>query len=148
SSRIARFGRFEQVAANARENFEQSQPHVGTTLSAAVFDRLQALTAETLERLRPLIEGRAARGVPRDTHGDLHLDHAYLFPGRPEPSNLVIVDCIEFNERFRFADPVADMAFLVMDLKFHRRADLARAFAAAYFLAAGDPDGPALLPFY
>ena len=37
--------------------------------------------------------------------------------------DLVVVDCIEFNERFRFADPVADMAFLVMDFAFHGRRD-------------------------
>ena len=29
-----------------------------------------------------LIEERAERGVPRDTHGDLRLDHVYLFPDR------------------------------------------------------------------
>jgi predicted kinase len=60
----------------------------------------------------------------------------------------VIIDCIEFAERFRYADPVADMAFLAMDLKFHGRRDLARAFAKAYFVAARDSEGPSLLPFY
>ena len=33
----------------------------------------------------PLIEARAARGVPRDTHGDLRLDHVYSFPDREPP---------------------------------------------------------------
>src|SRR5262249_1132078 len=50
--------------------------------------------------------------------------------------------------RFRFADPVADMAFLVMDLRFRHRPDLAGAFADAYFTASGDAEGRALLPFY
>jgi hypothetical protein len=145
---IAAFGRFEVVARNARENFEQAAPLVGTTLSRAVFDRLRSLTEAELDRLRLLIEGRADRGVPRDTHGDLHLDHVYLFPERPPPDDLVIIDCIEFNERFRYADPVADMAFLVMDLAFHGRRDLARHFAETYFSAAGDGEGWALLPFY
>jgi predicted kinase len=58
------------------------------------------------------------------------------------------VDCIEFNARFRFADPVADMAFLVMDLKFHGWRRLVGAFADAYFRAADDDEGPALLSFY
>src|SRR5207244_9271617 len=106
------------------------------------------LTEQALGRLRPLIEARAARGVPRDTHGDLHLDHVYLFPGRRPPDDLVIVDCVEFNERFRFADPVADMAFLVMDLLFHGRPDLAAAFTEEYFAASQDGEGRALLPFY
>ena len=148
SAAIATHGRFEMVAHNARENFAQVRPHVGTSLSQAVFDRLQARTEAALIQLRPLCEARAARGVPRDTHGDLHLDHVYLFPERQPPDDLVIIDCIEFNERFRYADPMADMAFLVMDLKFHGRGDLARDFAAAYFEASGDTEGRALLPFY
>ena len=65
---------------------------------------------EALARLRPLIDSRARRGVPRDTHGDLRLDHVYLFPERSPPGDPVIIDCIEFNERFRFADPVAGPA--------------------------------------
>jgi predicted kinase len=60
----------------------------------------------------------------------------------------VIVDCIEFNERFRFADPVADMAFLAMGLARVGRADLAAAFADAYFRFAGDEEGRKLLAFY
>ncbi len=145
---VSAFGRFEVVARNARENFDQAAPQVGTTLSQAVFCRLRALTEETLARLGPLIESRAARGMPRDTHGDLHLDHVYLFPDRKPPDDLVIIDCIEFNERFRFADPVSDMAFLVMDLVFHGRRELARAFAEEYFRASGSEESRALLPFY
>jgi aminoglycoside phosphotransferase family enzyme/predicted kinase len=145
---VMEFGRLAVVARNARENFEQSAPQVGTTLSRAVFDRLRTRTEEVLAEHGPLIEQRAERGVPRDTHGDLHLDHVYLFPDRPPPADLVVIDCIEFNERFRYADPVADMAFLVMDLAFHGRRDLGRAFADAYFRAAGDEEGRALLPFY
>jgi aminoglycoside phosphotransferase family enzyme/predicted kinase len=147
-ARVSAFGRFDVVAGNARENFEQAAPQAGTTVSPAVLGRLRARTERALDRLRPLIEARAARGVPRDTHGDLHLDHVYLFPGRPPPDDLLVIDCIEFNERFRFADPVADMAFLVMDLAFHGRRDLAAAFAEAYFAASGDAEGAALLPFY
>jgi predicted kinase len=144
---VAGFGRFEVVAGNARENFTQAEPHVGVTLSRPVFDRLRVLTDESLVRLRPLIESRADRGVPRDTHGDLHLDHVYLDPGKPPPEDLFAIDCIEFNERFRYADPVADLAFLVMDLKFNARPDLAAALADEYFTAAGD-EGRPLLPFY
>ncbi len=145
---VAAFGRFEVVAQNARENFDQTVPQVGITVSGSVFERLRKLTEKLLTHLRPLIEARARSGVPRDTHGDLHLDHVYLFPEREPPADLVVIDCIEFNERFRFADPVSDMAFLVMDLHFHGRRDLGRAFADAYFCASQDGQGQALLPFY
>jgi predicted kinase len=113
-----------------------------------VFDRLHALTEQNLAALQTLIEERARRGLPRDTHGDLHLDHVYFFPDRPEPERLVIVDCIEFNERFRYTDPIADMAFPAMDFAYHGRRDLARAFAEAYFRATGDEEGRQLLPLY
>src|SRR4029079_11527526 len=112
------------------------------------FDRLRALTEATLTRLQPLIESRAARGVPRDTHGDLHLDHVYHFPDRAPPDDLVAIDCIEFSERFRHADPIADAAFLVMDLAFRGRRDLADAFTASYLRASGDAEGALLFPFY
>ena len=145
---IAAFGRYEVVAGNAWENFAQAEPLVGTTLSRPVWDRLKALTGEALARLRPLIEARAERRVPPDTHGDLHLEHVYLLPGRQPPADLLIIDCIEFNERFRYADPIADVAFLVMDFHFHGRPDLARVFSQAYLAATGDAEGAALLPFY
>lgn len=146
--RIAAFGRFDCVAHIVRDVFANSAPQVGRTVSPAVFDRIRAITEESLSRLHPLIEERARRGMPRDTHGDLRLDHIYYFPDKEPPADVVIVDCIEFNEQFRFIDPVSDMAFLVMDLAFHGRRDLANTFADAYFCAAGDEEGRALLPLY
>jgi aminoglycoside phosphotransferase family enzyme/predicted kinase len=148
SDTISRFGRFDMVARNTRENFEQAAGEVGRTIHPAVFARLRDATEATLTRLKPIIDARAERKVTCDTHGDLHLDHVYLFPDRPPPDDLVVIDCIEFNERFRYADPVADMAFLAMDLAFHGRRDLAAAFADSYFRTAGDDVGRALLPFY
>jgi aminoglycoside phosphotransferase family enzyme/predicted kinase len=145
---IAEYGRLASVARNVRDNFAQALAQAGRTVTPAVYERLVTLSEEQITRLGPLIEARAERGVLRDTHGDLHLDHVYHFPSRPPPEDLVIIDCIEFAERFRYADPVADMAFLAMDLKFHGRRDLARAFAKAYFVAAHDAEGPSLLPFY
>jgi aminoglycoside phosphotransferase family enzyme/predicted kinase len=146
--RIAAFGRFEAVSRNILDIYTQAAPRVGSTVSPAVFGRVKALAERELDRLRPVIEARAARGAPRDCHGDLHLDHVYFFPDEQPPADLVIIDCIEFNERFRFIDPVADMAFAAMDFAFYGRRDLARAFAAAYFRARGDEEGKSLLPLY
>jgi aminoglycoside phosphotransferase family enzyme/predicted kinase len=146
--RIAAFGRFDIVARNARENFEQSRAQVGVAVSRTLFERIQSLTEETLARRKSLIEARAERGVPRDTHGDLHLDHVYLFPEAAPPADLIVIDCIEFNERFRFADPVADMAFLAMDFAFHGRRDLADVFTESYFQHSADQESRELTPFY
>jgi aminoglycoside phosphotransferase family enzyme/predicted kinase len=147
-SRIDEYGRWSVVAANARENLLQSRSHVGICLHRAVYTRLERALERRLETLRTLIESRAAAHVPRDTHGDLHLDHVYFFPERDPPHDFVIVDCVEFNERFRYADPVADVAFLVMDLLVHGRWDLAEPFVEAYFRETGDREGRRLLAFY
>jgi uncharacterized protein len=145
---IAALGRFDVVAANASQNFGQATLQVGTEVSGSVLESLQSLTEKTLELHRNLIERRAERGVPRDTHGDLRLEHIYYLSDRKPPADIAIIDCVEFNEQLRFADPVADIAFLVMDLKFHGRRDLAEAFTDAYFQASNDEEGRVLVSFY
>ena len=145
---IDRWGRFEVVAGNARENFEQTERFTGATVSEPVWRRLAELTERELAARRALIEERAAGGVTRDTHGDLHLDHLSSLPDRAPPGDLPVIDCIEFNERFRYADPVSDAAFLAMDLAFHGRDDLAGAFTEAYFDASGDRPGRPLTTHY
>jgi len=139
---------FEAIARNARENFDQSAPQVGITLSKSTLDRLKIRTEAALARLRGIIEDRARRGIPRDTHGDLRLDHVYWFPERDPPGDWVVVDCIEFDERFRYADPVADIAFLAMELTLHGRGDLATSFSEAYLRASADEEGRSMLSFY
>ena len=123
--------------ATLGDNFEQSQTHVGATVSEAVFTRVQTLCEDSLVRYRPLIESRAQRGVPRDTHGDLRLGHVYLLPEREPPGDLVVIDCVEFAERYRFADPISDMAFLVMGINMQGHRNLAREFVNAYLRAFG-----------
>jgi aminoglycoside phosphotransferase family enzyme/predicted kinase len=139
---------FAAIAANARENLDQSVRQVGMTLSRSTLDRLRERTDVALERLRDTIEARAAGGIPRDTHGDLRLDHVYWFPNLQPPADWVAIDCIEFDARYRYADPIADIAFLAMELALEGRSDLADAFVAAYLRAASDADGEKLLPFY
>lgn len=148
SEAISAGGRFEVVAENARDNLRASTAQIGTTISAKVFQTLEMLLEDSLQCWQALITARAARHVPRDTHGDLRLDHVYLFPEKPPPHDVQIIDCVEFSERFRHADPVADMAFLLMDLHAAGRADLAQTLAKTYFARTGDTEGEALLSFY
>jgi aminoglycoside phosphotransferase family enzyme/predicted kinase len=145
---VASFGRFEVSARNCRENFEQTAAHVGTTVQPVVWRRVRQLTEQLLGSARAFIDERAAARPARDTHGDLRLDHVYHFPEQALPDDWLIIDCIEFNERFRYADPIADVAFLVMDLAVYGRRDLARALARAYLDAAGDAEAAALFPLY
>lgn len=145
---IAAAGSFQAICNNVRENFLQARAQVGSTITADDFEQLRQASEAALAHLRSVIDARCQAGCPCDGHGDLHSDHIYLFPDRPYSEAVQIIDCIEFNDRFRHADPVADMAFLVMDLRFQGRADLADRFAAAYFTATGDEQGQLLVSFY
>lgn len=138
-----RNGSFDVVAGNARENFSQTMPHIGRTVHAAVHRRLTEHTEAALTRHAALITARAAAGMPRDTHGDLRLEHVYL-----EEEALTVIDCIEFNARFRYADPVADIAFLAMELGLYGRRDLVQPLLDGWFAAMDDPSGRELLPLY
>jgi aminoglycoside phosphotransferase family enzyme/predicted kinase len=144
SPEIAAYARFDAVAKNLRDNFAATAPSVDPGVHA----RARALTDAALEANHDRIEARSARGVPCDTHGDLRLDHVYVFPDRPAPDDLVVLDAIEFNPAFRYADPAADVAFLAMDLAFAGRPDLAAVLGEAWLTSSGDAEARELLPMY
>lgn len=146
--RISSFGDFSVVAGNCRENFDQLVPFTGHTIHPSVLRRLRELTEAELETHRGLIEARVQAGLPCDCHGDLRLEHVYLLPQAEEPDELVAIDCIEFNERFRYSDPIADLAFPVMELSRAGRVDLAQALQDSYFSETEDEEGRALLALY
>lgn len=141
----------ERIVQNFRENFEQTEKHQqmshGPMVVPEVWSAVRDATEAVLNQEESLLTRRAEHHL-RDTHGDLHLDHVYHFPDQPPPDDWVIIDCIEFNERFRHADPIADIAFLVMDLAYHGRRDLAETLVRAYADASGDAEGMRLLPLY
>ncbi len=139
---ISSFGSVECIRKNIGENFDQTAPFVGTAISSPLFDRIKGYNDGFMRVNEGLLRGRVEEGFVRDCHGDIHCDHVSISDG------IEIIDCIEFNERFRYSDIVADAAFLSMDLDFRNRADLSRAFDAAYFASSGDAEGKGLLDFY
>jgi uncharacterized protein len=144
SQQIAAFGGVDVIRANVEENFAQAGRVLGALASEAVEREVEARQLEFLSKRASLFGERARAGRVRDGHGDLRLEHVYMIDGA-EP---VIIDCIEFNERFRYADVCADIAFLSMDLGWHGRADEKERFLAAYARASGDDDLYALVDFY
>lgn len=140
----ARFGGPESIATNLDENFAQTRDTLLRYLRSEESEELVRWQTAFLRGHRALFEQRAATGHVRDGHGDLRLEHVYV-----EPSGAVtVLDGIEFNERFRFADVCADVAFLSMDLAAHGRVDLAERLVAKYARASNDFDLYALVDFY
>jgi len=93
-------------------------------------------------RRKTLLEKRVTDHKIRDGHGDLHLEHICV------ADEIIIFDCIEFNERFRCGDIAEDVAFLTMDLDFNGYPQHADIFIESYIKHSGDTNLSALLNFY
>jgi aminoglycoside phosphotransferase family enzyme/predicted kinase len=140
---IDRFGSREMVGANCEENFTQILPFVPEVLDPRQFQIVRSATRAFLSRRLALFQRRLQTGRIRDGHGDLRTDHVYLVDGE-----IQVLDCIEFNDRFRYGDPAADLAFLAMDLDAQGFPSWSRDLMAAFVRASGDADIFILLDFY
>ncbi len=139
---ISGFGSVDIIKKNTNENFAQTAGFVGSAVSERLFTKIRDYTGDFIRANGALFGNRMNEGFIRDCHGDLHCEHVSITDG------IDIFDCIEFNERFRFSDVVADIAFLSMDLDFHNRNDLTRVLDSEYFSATRDTDGRKLMDFY
>jgi len=142
SDEIAQFAEPEKFKINTDENFQQVESNIGLTISEQQFRDIQAYTNDFYGTHRDLFFKRIENGRIRDCHGDLHMEHVCLMPGLP------IIDCIEFNERFRYSDAVADIAFLLMDLEYHGGMDEAQVLWKHYKTLSKEDDVDHLLNFY
>jgi uncharacterized protein len=136
-------GGVEAVIANWDENFVQTEPFVGRTVSAADHAFLRDYVSSFVTRRRSLLESRVAKHRVRDCHGDVHLEHVCVLD-----DGIAIFDCIEFNQRFRYSDVASEVAFLAMDLDFNGYQGFAERFVRAYQMASGDEELGRLVPFY
>ncbi len=150
-ARITTFGDLAVLRGNWEENFAQTRPYLGQTLDAASDERIAASVWRFLRERQRLFAERQRAGRVRDCHGDLRLQHVYVLGQREDDAGaprLEVIDCIEFNERFRYGDVAGEVAFLTMELDAAGRSDLARVFVDAYARASGDESLRELLPFY
>lgn len=139
----ARFGSREALSRNVEENIAQTAGTIDAYLSADEARELCGWQREFLANHEALLAERAVNGRVRDGHGDLRLEQLYIEQGR-----VVILDCIEFNERFRFADVCADVGFLAMDLLKHDRVELGELLLASYARDAQDYQLYSVADFY
>ena len=133
----------EAIMAPMRQNFEQIRPLLSDKADLTQLDALQAWTETSFSRLEPLLSERARGGFIRECHGDIHLGNATLLDGE-----VVLFDCIEFNEPFRLIDIASDAAFLAMDLEDRGLRSLARRFVNNWLEITGDYQALQLLNFY
>lgn len=142
SAGIDRLGSPEAIRRNVAENFTETEAFIDRTIGWEVFRAIESAQLSFLELERSIFEERVRDGWIRDGHGDLRAEHVAFLP---DP---VIVDCIEFADRFRYADVACDLAFLVMDLEFLGHSRLAEALVARFGEAMEDPGLDRVLGFY
>ena len=116
---IKSFAKPERVKQDTDENFEQTEKYIDGTIPKAVYEEIKNRTNHFFKERTELFHRRIAANRIRDCHGDLRLEH--IFWGK----EISIFDCIEFNERFRYTDVAADIAFLAMDIDYQGRSQRA-----------------------
>ena len=139
---VQSYGAVDAVRRNCEENFLQLRDFVGTVLDPYHYDIVRSATRSFLKCEETLFQRRIDSGQVRDCHGDLRTDHIYFDDG------IQIIDCIEFNSRFRYSDVVSDLAFLAMDLDFRGFDKASRKLMEVYAEMADDPGAYTLLDFY
>ena len=139
---IDRYGTPERAAALVLGNLEECRPFVGRLLPEADRALLEAAFRQYLALHGPVLARRVRERRVIDGHGDLRCENICIEPA------VQIFDCVEFEPAFRCGDVANDFSFLVMDLEFRGRHDLAGPLVAAYRRWLQDPTFAQVLPFY
>lgn len=141
------YGTAQAIQQPTRENIEQLSRLDEMWLSQYELDdvlfQLRSWTESQYNKLSATFEKRKIDGFIRECHGDLHLRNIVLHKNKVIP-----FDGIEFNKNLCWIDVVNDIAFLLMDLEDHDRADLSRILRENYFSTTGDYAGLSVLRYY
>ncbi|MGL5925808.1 AAA family ATPase [Chroococcidiopsis sp.] len=140
---IRSFGEVAQVRQAFDENYEQSEKYIGKAQTQNQFDETKAYTDKFFAEKESLFKSRMAGNFIRECHGDLYMQNICLWHDK-----ILLFDCIEFNEPFRFVDVMYDVAFAVMDFEARGRKDLGNIFLNTYLEQTGDWDGLQVYPLY
>jgi aminoglycoside phosphotransferase family enzyme/predicted kinase len=136
-------GSWRTVRQNCEENFTQLEEFEDKIIDRRQLQIIRAATRSFLRMRKLLFDERVQDGKIRECHGDLRTEHIYF-----TEDGIQIIDCIEFNERFRYSDVVSDLAFLAMDLDFKGYHQASRSLLKTYVDCSKDLSVFRLLDFY
>jgi aminoglycoside phosphotransferase family enzyme/predicted kinase len=135
-------GDVKQILKNCRENFSQLQSSGQALIDADKIKVIRAATEGFCRRHEELLDRRVKEGRICDCHGDLKTEHVY------DADGVQIIDCIEFNDLFRYQDPAADLAFLAMDMDYLGQPSKGLYVLSQYVRKSGDQELMRLVDFY
>jgi len=137
------FGSPERIAQPLQENFKTLFSHFSESQEMKRLQQIQEWVNKQHEKLTPFFMERKRSGFIRECHGDMHLGNMALINNQ-----IVIFDCIEFNENLRWIDIMSELAFLTMDLEDRGYLHFAHRFLNAYIELNGDYQGLRLLRYF
>jgi uncharacterized protein len=143
NAEIRDYGNRAAIQRVDASNYSISEAFIRRAQTQQQYDETRAFTTRFFEHHVDWFSQRQIDGKIRECHGDLHLNNVCLYQNK-----IQIFDCIEFNQDFRNIDVIYDAAFMVMDLEFQGRSDLANLFLNTYLEQTGDYWSAALLPLY
>ena len=158
---IDEIGGVETIHRNHDENFEETRNYINMTIPEHLYRFIKYYAYDFMDKHQALLMKRVQDHKIRDCHGDLHLEHICIIDSGARldeangpsnnnytPDDIIIFDCIEFNERFRYEDVASEVAFLAMDLDYNGYADYADTFVSAYIGHSDDREIGSLQNFY
>lgn len=146
---VRSYGTIPAIRRAIDENYDQtvsftgSEQTVDTPQTQQQFDETKAYTDHFFATEQALFQKRLDQDRIRACHGDLHLGNICEWKDK-----ILLFDCIEFNEEFRYVDTMFDIAYIVMDLEVAGRPDLSQVFLNQYVEETGDYEGLEILPLY
>lgn len=142
SRRIDRSGKPQRVGALVLQNLEECRLFSERLVTKENLDFIGRALRRFLLLHEPTLRKRVAHRRMIDGHGDLRCENICL----TDP--VTLFDCVEFEPKFRRGDVASDLAFLLMDLEFRHRPDLARVVLRQYRAGTLDLTVDSVLPFY
>ncbi len=141
---VNRYGTLEAISFNVEENFTQTRDFVGQALAEHRYQHIVTWSRRFMDENKALFDTRIEGGFIRDGHGDLYSANVCY----PAEDRVCVFDCIEFNDRFRCGDVAQDLAFMAMDLDYHRLRTLSQYFIERYVELSQDRGLLEVLDFY
>ncbi len=140
---IDKMGSVAAIENNCEENFLQTFEFRGEILDSNSYDAIRQATRDFLKKHSESFQRRIEQHHIRDGHGDLRSGHIYFVADQ-----IQIIDCIEFNQRFRNVDVIADLAFLLMDMEYLGHVEAAQTLYSLYLSESKDRQSAGILSFY
>jgi len=132
-----------EIEKAAMQNFDHLPQLLNTPDDVALLEKVREVSTASFTSCEPFFRQRAAEGMVRECHGDLHLGNIVLLDDMPTP-----FDCIEFNPALRWIDVISEISFTVMDLLRRGFPAFAWRLLNAYLEITGDYQGCSVLRFY